>query len=112
MQPKPRLSPALPAPLARYFESETPEAVAHCFTDEAAVVDEGHEHRGRAAIAAWNAASNAKYSFATEPLGLSSAGGVFTVTAKVTGTFPGSPVQLRFGFTIEDGLIARLEIAP
>ncbi len=70
------------------------------------------EYRGRAAIAAWRAASIAKYSFTTEPLSLSAEGDVFTVTAKVTGTFPGSPVKLRFRFTVGDGLIAQLEIAP
>jgi hypothetical protein len=114
MEPQPTTNLALPAALARYFESETtdPGAVARCFTAEAVVVDERREYREHRAIAAWNAASNARYSFATEPLGLSTARGVNSVTAKVTGTFPGSPIQLRFRFTVENGLIARLEIAP
>ena len=33
-----------------------------------------------------------------------------TVTARVTGDFPGSPVDLRYRFTLEGATIARLEI--
>lgn len=107
-------NPTLPAPVARYFADETtgPEAVARCFTQDAVVLDERHEHRGRAAIAAWNAASNTKYSVTTEPLSSSTEADVITVTAKVTGTFPGSPIELRFRFRVEADLIARLEITP
>ena len=104
-------SPSLPTPVARYFADKT-EAVARWFTEDAVVIDERNEHRGRAAIAAWNAASNAKYRFTTEPLGSSTEGDVLNVRAKVTGTFPDSPVELQFGFTIEGGLISRLEVAP
>ena len=35
-----------------------------------------------------------------------------TVTARLTGNFPGSPVDLRYAFTLEGKEIARLEIAP
>jgi hypothetical protein len=105
---------ALPAPLALYFANEMigPEAVARCFTHDAVVLDERHEHRGHAAIATWNAASKATYSYTTEPLSFSTEGDVFTVAAKVIGTFAGSPVELRFRFTLDGSLIARLEIAP
>lgn len=104
----------LPAPVARYFASEAagPEAVAQCFTENARDFDEHHEHRGHAAIAAWKAASNAKYTYSAEPLRSSTEGDVHTVTAKVTGTFPGSPIDLRYRFTVDGDLIARLEIAP
>ena len=33
-----------------------------------------------------------------------------TVTARVTGDFPGSPVELQYRFTLEAALIGRLEI--
>lgn len=106
-------SAAQPAPVACYFASETkgPAAVASCFTEDAVILDERSEHRGRSAIAAWSAASNAKYSVTTEPLSSSTEGDICTVRAKVTGTFPGSPIELRFYFTLEGSLIARLEIA-
>lgn len=32
--------------------------------------------------------------------------------AKVTGNFPGSPIELRLHFTLGGALIDRLEIAP
>jgi hypothetical protein len=108
------VSPEMPAPIASYFAHETtdPEAVARCFTEDALVVDERHEHRGRAAIAAWNAAANAKYRFATDVLTKEVDGDRVTVRAKVTGNFPGSPIELRFRFTLAGGLIARLEVTP
>jgi ketosteroid isomerase-like protein len=106
-------SAALPAPVARYFASATdaPAAVASCFTEDAVILDERQEHRGRSAIAAWNAASNAKYRFTTEPLSSSTEADIVIVTVRVTGTFPGSPAELRLSFTLEGSLIARLEIA-
>lgn len=34
------------------------------------------------------------------------------VTAHLTGNFPGSPVDLRYAFTLSGDKIARLEIVP
>lgn len=104
----------LPAPIASYFANETtdPQAVARCFAEDALVVDERHEHRGRAAIAAWNADARAKFSFTTDLLAAETDGTRATVRAKVTGNFPGSPIELRFRFTLAGDLIARLEITP
>ncbi|MFP2961138.1 nuclear transport factor 2 family protein [Myxococcus sp. 1LA] len=114
MQTTPNQPPALPAPIAGYFAHETtsPAAVARFFTDDALVVDERREHRGRAAIEAWDAAANGQYKLTTELLAAEFDGPRTTVRAKVTGTFPGSPIELRFRFTLEGGLITRLEIAP
>jgi len=104
----------LPAPIAGYFANEAsdPQAVAQWFTNDGLVVDERQEHRGRAAIAAWNAAAAAKYSFSTELLATEADGGRTMVRGKVTGNFPASPIALCFRFTLEGNLIARLEIAP
>ncbi|NVJ02444.1 nuclear transport factor 2 family protein [Myxococcus sp. AM009] len=100
------------APIASFFASETtdPRAVARYFADDAVVLDEGHAHRGRAAIAAWHVAVVARYAFSTEPLSAETAGARTTVTAKVSGSFPGSPAHLRFAFTVAGHLITRLEI--
>jgi ketosteroid isomerase-like protein len=114
MQPKAAPSFKLPASIATFFAHETtdPQAVARCFSEDAVVVDEGHEHHGRADIATWNAQAVAKYQFATEPLMAQTVGAKTTVTARVTGSFPGSPIQLRFRFTVAGDLISRLEITP
>ncbi|WP_223643666.1 nuclear transport factor 2 family protein [Corallococcus sp. EGB] len=114
MQTTPDQLPSLPAPIAGYFahEKTSPAAVARCFTDDAVVVDERREHRGRAAIEAWNAAANSKYKFTTTLLAVEFDGPRTTVRANIAGNFPGSPVELRFRFTLAGGLITRLEIAP
>jgi hypothetical protein len=38
--------------------------------------------------------------------------GKFVVTCRLTGSFPGSPVNLRFFFELDGEKIASLEIAP
>ena len=104
----------LPSPVAAYFAADTTsaEAVARCFTDGAVVIDERKEHRGRAAIARWKAEASAKFRYTVERLGADVSGDETTVTGRVTGDFPGSPVDLQYRFTLEGDKIARLEITP
>jgi cell division septation protein DedD len=112
MQANPSTRPELLPPIARYFAHETtsPEAIARCFSEDAVVKDEGREHHGRAAIAAWNEAAVTKYEVTSEPLTAETSGERTTVTARVTGRFPGSPLELRFRFTVAGDFITRLEI--
>jgi len=60
----------LPKPIAAYFAADRGdgEAVSQCFTDNAVVKDEGHTHRGRAAIRAWKEDASAKYEYTCEPI--------------------------------------------
>jgi ketosteroid isomerase-like protein len=104
----------LPAAVAAYFAADTTgaEAVAQCFTDGAVVIDERQEYRGRTAIARWKAAVSAKFHYTVDRLGVHVSGDQITVTGRVTGDFPGSPVDLQYRFTLEGDKIARLEIAP
>jgi hypothetical protein len=104
----------LPAPVAAYFAADTTgaEAVALCFTDGAVVIDERQEYRGRTAIARWKAEVSAKFRYTVDRLGAHVSGDQTTVTGRVTGDFPGSPVELQYHFTLEGDKIARLEIAP
>lgn len=107
-------SPQLPAPVASYFAREmtAPQTLAQCFTEDALVVDERQEHRGREAIAAWSTSVTTKYTLTTEVLAAEGDTTHTTVRAKVSGNFPGSPIELSYRFTLKDDLIARLEIAP
>jgi len=57
-------------------------------------------------------AGKAKYEYTSEPLSLRQQGDRTVVTGRLTGNFPGSPVDLRFAFRLERGRIASLEIAP
>ena len=104
----------LPKPIAAYFAADKAgsEAVAQCFKDDAVVKDEGHTHRGRAAIRQWKEAASARYQYTSEPLACEQKDGKCVVTTRIVGNFPGSPVELRFFFRLEGDKIVSLEITP
>ena len=104
----------LPTPVANYFSADTSdsEAVAQCFTENAVVKDEGHTYKGRATIKQWKAAASAKYQYTSEPFVCERRDGQVIVTSRLTGNFPGSPVNLRFVFRLEGDKIESLEIVP
>lgn len=104
----------LPDAIAAYFAADqrSEDAVAHCFTTQAVVKDEGCTYTGLDAIKAWKATASAAYTYTSEPFRLERNEGAYIVTSRVTGNFPGNPVDLRYRFRLERGLIATLEIAP
>src|SRR6267142_3987355 len=101
---------SLPKPIAAYFAADRGdgEAVSQCFTDDAVVKDEGHTHKGRAAIKAWKTDASAKYEYTSEPFACEEKDGKTVVTSHLVGNFPGSPVDLRFFFKLEGDKIASL----
>jgi Domain of unknown function (DUF4440) len=105
---------SLPPPIADYFTADATdtERVARCFTESAVVIDEQREHRGQRAIARWKAEATAKYHYTSVPIAVEVMGPDAVVTARVTGDFPGSPVELRYRFALEGNRITRLEITP
>lgn len=102
----------LPEPVAAYFDADRHDAraVARCFSANAVVKDEGQTHAGHAAIEAWKAAASARYTCVVEPHTQTVQDRRCIVTSRVSGNFPGSPVDLRYDFTLERGRIAALEI--
>ena len=104
----------LPKPVAAYFTADEvdAEAVSQCFTENAVVKDEGHTHKGRAAIKGWKTNASAKYQYTCEPFACEEKDGRTIVTCHLVGNFPGSPVDLRFFFKLEGDKIASLEIIP
>jgi len=104
----------LPKPIAAYFTADKcdSEVVAQCFTEKAVVKDEGHTYDGRAAIKQWKADASTKYQYTSEPFACEQQDGKFVVTSRLTGNFPGSPVNLRFFFGLDGDKIALLEIIP
>jgi len=104
----------LPGPIAAYFaaDREDGEAVTRRFTEAAVVKDEGRTHRGRAAIQNWKEEASARYQYTCEPFACEQRDGTVVVTSRLTGTFPGSPVNLRFFFALQGDKIASLEILP
>jgi hypothetical protein len=105
---------SLPRPIANYFAADRTDgtAVAQCFTADAAVVDEKHTHRGRKEIARWKNEASASYDYVSEPIAVDQQDHRIIVTAHLTGNFPGSPVDLRYAFTLAGDEIAHLEITP
>ncbi len=108
------MSLEMPKPVAAYFaaDRENAAAVAGCFTGGAVVKDEGHTYRGREAIKQWKTDASAKYQYTSELLACEQKDGKVVVTSRLTGNFPGSPVDLRFFFGLEGDKIASLEIIP
>ena len=107
------MSISLPPPIDLYFTSENahdPSAIDRCFAADAVVHDEGKTITGVAAIKAWRVETGGKYHHTVEPLSVSTRDGKVVVTGKVSGNFPGSPIDLEHIFGIEGGRIAFLAI--
>ena len=103
----------LPGPIDVYFVSENAHdttALDRCFAADAIVRDEGKTIEGLAAIKAWRIETGKKYNHKVEPLAMSERDGKFIVTGKVSGDFPGSPINLDHIFEIEGDRIVSLEI--
>lgn len=104
----------LPAPVARYIEAQNEEdtdAMLASFAPDALVRDEHREHRGTAAVHAWIVDVTKRYAPKLSVVDTSADGSNVVADVAVTGTFPGSPLRLRFTFALANDRIARLEIA-
>ncbi|RQR64664.1 nuclear transport factor 2 family protein [Burkholderia sp. Bp9002] len=104
---------SLPDSIRTYFDFSNGSDTAHaaqCFTPDAVVVDEGQTYRGHDAIESWNRESRKKYAFTVEPVAASGSGERLTISARVVGNFPGSPVQLDHVFDLAGDRISALEI--
>lgn len=104
---------ALPPALATYLNAEAgtdSDILASCFTTNAVVRDEGREIQGLEAIKAWKQASKTKYQYSVEPLGASQDAATVTMPVRLTGNFPGSPIEVTYTFVLAGDKIASLEI--
>jgi hypothetical protein len=107
------MSIELPTPIALYIAAENrgdTEGLPECFTEHAVVRDEGQTIEGLAAIKRWNAETKTKYQHTVEPIALAQKDREIIVTNRLTGNFPGSPIELRFIFGLDGDKIASLEI--
>ncbi|MGN8067789.1 nuclear transport factor 2 family protein [Mucilaginibacter sp. 22184] len=85
-------------------------AYANCFSETAVVFDEGKTHNGRLDIQYWIEESNKKYQSVMKPLEYAEDGISSVLSAECSGTFPGSPITLKFHFNIVDGQIQHLKV--
>lgn len=105
----------LPKPIKAYIaaaNARDASAVAACFKDDAVVRDEGRDRAGVAAIREWSEEVSGKYEPRVQVLNVAQRDGKTIVMGRVSGNFPGSPIDLRHIFTLEGDKIARLEIVP
>lgn len=102
----------LPTPIWAYYEADRNDKsrVGEYFTDDAVVIDEGNTYTGRKSIQEWKENSAKKYTYTADPFAIDVEAGRTVVTAHLVGDFPGSPLDLRYAFTLRAGKIASLEI--
>jgi SnoaL-like domain len=107
------MSICLPKPIDIYFASENrhdPSAIDTCFAADATVRDESKTIEGIEAIKTWRIETGKKYGHTIEPLAISERDGKVVVTGKVSGNFPGSPINLDHAFELKDDRIVSLKI--
>src|ERR1700720_4450132 len=107
------MSTKLSEPLATYFaghNNHDVDAMIGTFAESATVKDEGQERRGLPALRQWMEEANPKDPLAGELITVAETAANTTVRGRVSGNFPGSPVELRFIFTLDQRKITRLEI--
>jgi SnoaL-like domain len=104
---------ALSDPIRAYLiakNNHNAHGMLACFAEGAVVVDEGHERCGRSAIREWIEGSIARYRVSVDAIDVVEQDGKTTVACLVSGDFPGSPVKLRYSFSLSQAVITRLEI--
>ena len=104
-----------PEPIAAYLaaeEAKDADALSRCFTEDGTVHDEGRDYRGRDSIRQWKQEADTKYRYVLQTVNAQTHGDKVTVRARLTGEFPGSPVELDHIFKLFNDKIASLEIRP
>ena len=99
-----------PEPIAAYLaaeEAKDADALSRCFTEDGTVHDEGRDYRGRDAIRQWKQAADEKYRYVLQMVNAQTHGDEVTVRARLTGEFPGSPVELDHIFKLSNTRLLR-----
>jgi hypothetical protein len=107
------MTPDLPRPVAGYLAADRAgdtTTLANYFATDALVHDEEHDYRGLDAIKAWKQDVRAKYRYVMEPLAAYVSDDTVELHARLTGDFPGSPVEVDYTFTLAGDKITALEI--
>jgi hypothetical protein len=85
-------------------------AYANCFSETGEMLDEGKLYKGRVAVQQLIEETNEKYRSVMKPLEYTENGTSSVLAAEASGTFPGSPLVLKFHFNIIDGQIQYLKV--
>lgn len=103
----------LPQIVERFIETQQiydSKAFVKCFTETGIVHNECKTHTGKDEIHQWIEHAMEAYKSQLEPLNYQQAESNGVLTANVSGTFPGSPIVLKFHFGLKDGLIDSLKV--
>ena len=87
----------VPEPIAEYLaaeEAKDADALSRCFTEDGTVHGGGQDYHGRDSIRQCKQAADAKYRYVRQTVNVQTFGDSVTVRARLTGEFPGSPVEL------------------
>lgn len=109
---KKTMSLELPPVIAAFFHATNTRGFADflsLFTSDAHVNDEANDHYG-AEIAGWIDRATADTKPTAEVTSITRDGERFVIMARVSGNFPGSPIELRYNFALKEGKIATLFI--
>jgi hypothetical protein len=90
--------------------TDDPESALATFTETAEVTDDGHRYRGTEEIRTWLTRTANEFTYTTTPLTAHNNETTTTVTSRVEGDFPGSPVILDYDFHLAENRITSLEI--
>ena len=104
-----------PAVIHSYFDASNRndiDSLVACFAPDATVTDESATHRGSDEIRRWAIDVRKKYEFQAQVINSRQQPGRTIVTARVSGNFPGSPVNLDFQFSLDAEKIHSLSIIP
>lgn len=107
------MSTSLPAPIAAFIQAmnaRDTNALLASLAADAVIADEGHEHGGRAAIAAWSDMVNREYQVSVDVRGVVQQGDETIVSALVSGAFDGSPLPFRYHFVLAGDKIAAMRV--
>lgn len=109
-------SPAPPEVVERYqtaHDRRDTAATLATFAADAVVEDDGHRYEGIDEIRGWLDHAASEYEFTRTLLGAVDEGeGVWLVSNRLDGNFPGGTVDLGYRFVVLDDLITHLVIAP
>ncbi|MBR9971022.1 nuclear transport factor 2 family protein [Magnetospirillum sulfuroxidans] len=103
----------LPGAVSIFFDVSNggdSSGLRHILAADAVAHDEGRSHEGCQAVQAWLQEARRKYQYHVAPMAVQSQDERVTVATKVSGNFPGSPLQLEYVFRMAGDLIQSVEI--
>jgi ketosteroid isomerase-like protein len=108
------MSKELRAPIDAYFagkRSDDIDAMLAPFADAAIVRDVDQEIKGRADIREWMQETTRNFQYTVDIMDVAESATKTAVIRRLSGDFPGSPVEQRYAFALDVGRIIRLEIS-